>query len=56
MEDNVVEAQDWKSTKEALTNFRRLLLCSKWYVTFYLGARDELKVAGTQGVTCILRH
>uniref|UniRef100_A0A8C8DMP6 BRCA1 associated RING domain 1 n=1 Tax=Oryzias sinensis TaxID=183150 RepID=A0A8C8DMP6_9TELE len=29
MEDNVVEAQDWKSTKEALANFRRLLLCSK---------------------------
>lgn len=30
--DTEVTAQtiDWNNTKEALANFRRLLLCSKW--------------------------
>lgn len=30
--DTEVTAQTitWKNTKEALVNFRRLLLCSKW--------------------------
>ncbi|XP_034059903.1 LOW QUALITY PROTEIN: BRCA1-associated RING domain protein 1 [Gymnodraco acuticeps] len=27
--DNVVPTQDWKNTKEAVANFRQLLLCSK---------------------------
>lgn len=26
----VVQTNDWKNTKEAVANFRRLLLCSKW--------------------------
>ncbi|XP_034741598.1 BRCA1-associated RING domain protein 1 isoform X2 [Etheostoma cragini] len=28
--DSLVQANDWRNTKEAVANFRRLLLCSKW--------------------------
>lgn len=31
-EHSSVQTVDWKKTKEAAANFRRLLLCSKWYV------------------------
>lgn len=30
--DGLEQTQDWKNTKEAIGNFRRLLLCSKWWV------------------------
>lgn len=28
--DVLVQTEGWKNTKEAVANFRRLLLCSKW--------------------------
>ncbi|XP_028446589.1 BRCA1-associated RING domain protein 1 isoform X2 [Perca flavescens] len=28
--DTLVQTNDWRNTKEAVANFRRLLLCSKW--------------------------